>query len=49
LIAGDVYDQTGSYRVGLDILATLAAAASVFFMLAPAPRRPLAVAPAAQP
>ena len=41
VIAGYVYDQTGSYRVGFDILAGLAAAGSVFFILAPAPPRPL--------
>lgn len=48
IIAGYVYDQTGSYRIGFDILAVLAAAGSVFFILAPAPRRPLAN-PAAPP
>ena len=40
LIAGYIYDQTGSYRLGFDVLAGLAAAGSVFFALArrPAPR-----------
>jgi sugar phosphate permease len=42
VIAGLVYDQTGSYRVGFDIIAALAAAGSVFFILAPKPPRPLA-------
>lgn len=46
VIAGYVYDQTGSYRIGFDILAALAAAGSVFFILAPAPRRPLIDTPA---
>lgn len=42
VIAGYVYDQTGSYRIGFDILAGLATAGSLFFMLAPKPPRPLA-------
>lgn len=37
LIAGAVYDMTGEYRVGFEILAALAAAGSVFFMLAARP------------
>ncbi len=40
LIAGIVYDQTGSYRVGFDILAGIAAAGSVFFILARKPQPP---------
>ena len=40
LIAGYLYDQTGNYRIGFDILALFSAAGSVFFALAkpPAPR-----------
>jgi MFS family permease len=40
LIAGVVYDQTGNYRVGFDILAGMAAAGSVFFILAKKPAPP---------
>lgn len=42
LIAGYMYDQTGSYRIGFDVLAGLAAAGSIFFALArrPKPRQP---------
>jgi MFS family permease len=40
LIAGVVYDQTGSYRAGFDILAGMAAAGSVFFILAKKPAPP---------
>jgi len=40
LIAGFVYDQTGSYRVGFDILAGIAAAGSIFFILARKPSPP---------
>ncbi|MDA1010342.1 MAG: MFS transporter, partial [Chloroflexi bacterium] len=40
LIAGYLYDQTGNYRIGFDILAACSAVGSVFFALArrPAPR-----------
>lgn len=40
LIAGLIYDRTGDYVLGFDVLAGLAAAGSVFFALArrPAPR-----------
>ncbi len=41
LIAGFMYDQTGNYRIGFDILAGLAAAGSIFFILATKPPRPL--------
>jgi sugar phosphate permease len=44
LIAGLVYDQTGNYRVGFDILAAIAAAGSIFFVLARKPARPNATA-----
>lgn len=47
LIAGLLYDQTGNYRVGFDILAGIAAAGSVFFVLAkkpPGPKRAVAAA-----
>lgn len=40
LIAGIVYDQTGNYRVGFDILAAIALAGSIFFLLARKPERP---------
>jgi MFS family permease len=40
LIAGYMYDQTGSYRIGFDILAAIALCGSVFFMLATKPSRP---------
>jgi sugar phosphate permease len=40
VIAGYMYDQTGNYRVGFDILAIIAAAGSIFFVLAPRPARP---------
>ena len=48
VIAGYVYDRTGSYRVGFDILAVLAAAGSLFFILAPRPARPLATTEASE-
>jgi MFS family permease len=38
LIAGFAYDRTGNYRLGFDILAFIALAGSVFFLLA---RRPV--------
>ena len=40
LIAGFVYDRTGTYQVGFDILAAMAAAGSVFFLLARRPNPP---------
>ncbi len=40
IIAGVMYDQTGNYRAGFDILAGLAAAGSIFFILATKPARP---------
>jgi sugar phosphate permease len=43
VIAGYMYDQTGNYRVGFDILAVMAAAGSIFFVLAPKPARPRVV------
>lgn len=46
VIAGFVYDVTGSYRIGFNILAALATAGSLFFILAPAPKRPVAEAAA---
>ncbi|MEP7215154.1 MAG: MFS transporter, partial [Anaerolineaceae bacterium] len=51
LIAGYVYDQTGNYRVGFDILAAIAAAGSIFFILAKRPQPPARTrqAPPAQP
>lgn len=40
LIAGLLYDRTGNYRVGFDILAGIALAGSVFFLLAKKPAPP---------
>ncbi|MDZ7728861.1 MAG: MFS transporter [Dehalococcoidia bacterium] len=40
IVAGFLFDQTGSYEVGFTTLATLAALGSVFFMLSPRPLRP---------
>ena len=40
LIAGFMYDRTGNYQVGFDILAGFAAAGSVFFILAKKPQPP---------
>ncbi len=40
LIAGIIYDQTGNYRIGFDILAGIALAGSIFFLLARKPTRP---------
>ena len=41
VIAGYMYDRTGDYRVGFDILAGLAAAGSLFFIFATKPQRPV--------
>ncbi len=40
LIAGFMYDQTGDYRLGFDILASMALAGSIFFLLARKPEKP---------
>lgn len=40
LIAGYMYDRTGNYRLGFDILAGIALAGSVFFILARRPAHP---------
>lgn len=40
IIAGLIYDQTGNYRIGFDILAAIAALGSVFFILARRPQPP---------
>lgn len=40
LIAGFIYDATGSYQVGFDLLAGFAAIGSIFFALARRPRPP---------
>ena len=40
VIAGLLYDQTGDYRLGFDILAGIAAAGSIFFILARPPAAP---------
>jgi MFS family permease len=47
VIAGLLYDQTGDYRLGFDILAAIAAAGSIFFILARPPAAPARVLPAA--
>lgn len=41
LIAGYVYDRTGDYRIGFDILAGIALCGSVFFILARKPSPPV--------
>lgn len=46
LIAGYLYDQTGNYRVGFDILAAMAFAGSIFFVLARRPKPPRRDVPA---
>ena len=43
LIAGYMYDTTGSYVLGFDILAAMSGAGSVFFVLAKPPQRPVRV------
>ncbi len=40
LIAGALYDRTGNYRLGFDVLAAIALSGSVFFLLARRPERP---------
>ena len=41
IIAGVLYDRTGNYRIGFDILAVMAASGSVFFLLARKPGPPV--------
>ena len=38
LIAGYMYDTTGSYRFGFDMLAMMSGAGSIFFVLAKPPK-----------
>ena len=40
LIAGYVYDTTGNYRIGFDIVSVMAGAGSIFFVLATRPPPP---------
>ena len=40
LLAGYIYDRTGSYRIGFDLLALFAALGSAFFALASRPKPP---------
>ncbi len=40
LIAGYMYDTTGSYRIGFDVLALMSGAGSIFFYLAKPPAPP---------
>jgi sugar phosphate permease len=41
LLAGVLYDTTGTYKAGFTILAMLAAAGSLFFVMSPPPKRSL--------
>ena len=41
LLAGYVYDTTGNYRVGFDLLAAFAAIGSIFFALSTRPKPPV--------
>ncbi|GIW18985.1 MAG: MFS transporter [Tepidiforma sp.] len=41
LIAGALYDRTGNYRLGFDVLALIALSGSIFFLLARRPSPPL--------
>ncbi len=45
VIAGYMYDRTGNYQIGFMILAAIAAAGSVFFVLGRPPQPPAAAAP----
>jgi len=47
MIAGYMYDTTGSYQLGFDVLAVMSGAGSIFFVLAKPPKPP--VRPAAAP
>lgn len=47
LLAGIIYDHTGSYQVGFDLLALFAALGSGFFALAKRPRPPASAVRAA--
>ena len=40
LVAGYVYDTTGNYRIGFDILSVMSGAGSIFFVLATRPKPP---------
>jgi len=42
-----MYDTTGSYQLGFDVLAVMSGAGSIFFVLAKPPKPP--VRPAAAP
>ena len=44
-IAGIMYDTTGSYRLGFDILALMSGAGSIFFVLAKRPKLPVRTRP----
>ncbi len=45
LIAGYMYDTTGSYRFGFDMLALMSGAGSIFFVLAKRPKPPVRAQP----
>ncbi len=44
LVAGTMYDATGSYQLGFDILALMSGAGSIFFVLAKRPKPPVRTA-----
>ncbi|MDA0302196.1 MAG: MFS transporter, partial [Chloroflexi bacterium] len=47
MIAGYLYDTTGSYQLGFDIIAALSGGGSIFFVLAKRPKPPVRPAPVA--
>ena len=51
LIAGYMYDRTGDYQLGFDVLALLAGLGSIFFAIArrPKPRDPAQPLPEVEP
>ena len=44
MVAGYMYDTTGTYQVGFDVLAAMSGAGSIFFVLAKRPRPPVRAA-----
>jgi sugar phosphate permease len=44
MVAGYMYDTTGSYQVGFDVLAAMSGAGSIFFVLARRPKPPVRIA-----
>ncbi|MGE3856272.1 MAG: MFS transporter [Dehalococcoidia bacterium] len=49
MIAGYMYDTTGSYQLGFDMLAAMSGAGSIFFVLARRPKPPVRPAPETPP